>query len=498
VAYIGTAPTAGQYRKLDSISSSFNGSTTTFTMQVGGQNVSAGTPAQLLISLGGVIQQPTTDYTVSTNSLTFVTAPASGLSFFAILMGDALSVGTPADGSVSTAKLATGLTVDLTSGSAAAPSLTFDANTGLYSPAEDTIGFVEGGVEAARIDSSGRLLVGTSSSRDVASAGPSIVQIEGSSFRHLSMVQNSNDDNGVTLAFGKSRGTSAGGTTIVQNNDDIARLRFAGANGSDVATVAAEIQCQIDGTPGVSNDMPGRLTFSTTPDSGSNPLNRLIIKNDGYVICQEQGQAEAFNLFSPANQCVVYVMSQANFSTANTGMRIGRNSGTGRSINAGGTVNASGADYAEYMVKTGDFTIAKSDICGVTADGLLTPSYVDAVSFVVKSTNPSYVGGDTWGSEDAIGPKPDADDADALAQWEVDFETARQKVDRIAFAGQVPINVTGATPGQYIVPVQSVDGGIEGVAKDEANLTLSEYMRAVGKVIAIEDDGRARIIVKVA
>jgi len=212
VAYIGTAPTAGQYRKLDSISSSFNGSTTTFTMQVGGQNVSAGTPAQLLISLGGVIQQPTTDYTVSTSSLTFVTAPASGLSFFAILMGDALSVGTPADGTVSTAKLvdaavttakladaavttakladagvttakladaavttakladagvttaklASGLTVDLTSGSAAAPSLTFDANTGLYSPAEDEIGFVEGGVEAARIDSSGRLLVGTS------------------------------------------------------------------------------------------------------------------------------------------------------------------------------------------------------------------------------------------------------------------------------------------------------------------------------------------------
>jgi len=183
VAYIGTAPTAGQYRKLDSISSSFNGSTTTFTTQVGGQNVSAGTPSQLLVSLGGVIQQPTTDYTVSTNSLTFVTAPASGLSFFAILMGDALSVGTPADGTVSTAKLAdaavttaklaSGLTVDLTSGSAAAPSLTFDANTGLYSPAEDEIGFVEGGVEAARIDSSGRLLVGTST----ATANGGVVQV---------------------------------------------------------------------------------------------------------------------------------------------------------------------------------------------------------------------------------------------------------------------------------------------------------------------------------
>ena len=150
------------------------------------------------------------------------------------------------------------------------------------------------------------------------------------------------------------------------------------------------------------------------------------------------------------------------------------------------------------MMKDGDFDIAKGAVCGVTADGLLTLDYANAVNFVVKSTNPSYVGGDTWGSEDVVGKKPEDDDADALAQWEADLEAARQKVDRIAFAGQIPVNVMGATPSQYIVPVKAVDGGIEGVAKNEADLTLTEYMRAVGKVIAIEDDGRARIIVKVA
>jgi hypothetical protein len=185
-------------------------------------------------------------------------------------------------------------------------------------------------------------------------------------------------------------------------------------------------------------------------------------------------------------------------SQANTAMGISKDNGTNRSINAGGTVNASGADYAEYMVKAGDFAIDKGAICGVTADGLLTLNYTDAVSFVVKSTNPSYVGGDTWGSEDVVGKKPEDGDTDALAQWEADLEAARQKVDRIAFAGQVPVNVMGATPGQYIVPVEAADGGIEGIVKSEADLTLAEYMRAVGKVIAIEDDGRARIIVKVA
>ena len=171
---------------------------------------------------------------------------------------------------------------------------------------------------------------------------------------------------------------------------------------------------------------------------------------------------------------------------------------TGRSINAGGTINASGADYAEYMAKAGDFTIAKGDICGVTADGLLTDDYADSISFVVKSTNPSYVGSDTWGTESIVGAKPGEDEPELLAEWEARLEAERQKVDRIAFAGQVPVNVTEATPGQYIVPVTTEEGGITGVAKDEADLTLPEYMRAVGKVIAIEDDGRARIIVKVA
>jgi hypothetical protein len=165
-------------------------------------------------------------------------------------------------------------------------------------------------------------------------------------------------------------------------------------------------------------------------------------------------------------------------------MWVRANNTTSRSINAAGTINASGTDYAEYMTKAGNFVLAKGDVCGIDANGLLTNIYTNSVSFVVKSTNPSYVGGDTWGC---------GFDADSL-----ELEAERQKVDRIAFAGQVPVNVTSAAPGQYIVPFVTEDGGITGIAKDEADLTLAEYMRAVGKVIAIEDDGRARIIVKVA
>ena len=75
-------------------------------MQVGGVNVSAGSSFQLLVSLGGVIQNPGTDYTVSGVTLTFTTAPTSGLDFFALLMGQPLNTGTPSDGTVTSAKLA--------------------------------------------------------------------------------------------------------------------------------------------------------------------------------------------------------------------------------------------------------------------------------------------------------------------------------------------------------------------------------------------------------
>jgi hypothetical protein len=182
---------------------------------------------------------------------------------------------------------------------------------------------------------------------------------------------------------------------------------------------------------------------------------------------------------------------------AATALYVGKVNGTGRSINAGGTINASGADYAEYMTKAGDFTVAKGDVVGINAQGKLTNVFADAISFVVKSTDPSYVGGDTWGSKESLGltrPNDDATDEEKATYADA-FESARQLVDRIAFAGQVPVNVLGATAGQYIVPVND-NGEIKGQAI--SNPTFEQYQSSVGKVIAIEADGRARIIVKVA
>jgi len=106
--YVGPQPKLGRNREVDDISSGFNGSTTAFTLQVGGSNVSPGTANDIYVSLGGVIQNPNNDFTIAGSTITFTTAPASGLSFFAVVLGQSIdsSVVTPADGSVTTAKLA--------------------------------------------------------------------------------------------------------------------------------------------------------------------------------------------------------------------------------------------------------------------------------------------------------------------------------------------------------------------------------------------------------
>ena len=115
--------TVSNIREIDDISSGFNGSTTAFTLQVASVNVEPANVQQLIISVGGVMQNAGDDYTVSGSTLTFTTAPSSGLTFFGTLLGTALSLNTVADGSVSPTSLTTtsnyivgGLTADQNAG----------------------------------------------------------------------------------------------------------------------------------------------------------------------------------------------------------------------------------------------------------------------------------------------------------------------------------------------------------------------------------------------
>jgi hypothetical protein len=105
MAYIGKTPLVGNYSKIDDISSSFNGSDTSFTLQSGGTNIVPQNEQSIIISISGVVQEPNTAYTVNGSTITFTGSPQSTDTFFGVVLGNTLDIGTPSDATVSAAKL---------------------------------------------------------------------------------------------------------------------------------------------------------------------------------------------------------------------------------------------------------------------------------------------------------------------------------------------------------------------------------------------------------
>ena len=194
---------------------------------------------------------------------------------------------------------------------------TSSVNSYIYQRANGPLIFGTNNAERLRIDSSGRLLVGTSASRPVADANVARVQIDITDYVAFSATQNSNDEAGPVLCLGKSRGSSTGSNTLVSSGDTLGRISFGGADGTDLASVAASIETQVDGTPGA-NDMPGRLVFSTTADAASSPTERLRIDSSGKVGIGTTSPGEKLHVLTGANKDVR--IANASHNTLTTGL----------------------------------------------------------------------------------------------------------------------------------------------------------------------------------
>ena len=192
-------------------------------------------------------------------------------------------------------------------------------------PFSSVLSFYAGASEAMRIDGSGRLLVGTSVARTIATQSLAI-QNEGTSFgtTGFSTCRNSNDIYGPYIHFGKTRGASVGSNTIVASGDDLGGLIFAGADGTDVDSQAAYILCQVDGTPGA-NDMPGRLVFYTTADGTISPTERMRISQNGNSLFRTNANnnnatlttySDSTSGFTDSIVDVVFAVSSPNNTTA--------------------------------------------------------------------------------------------------------------------------------------------------------------------------------------
>ncbi len=105
MAYIGRQLTQGNFVKLDDLQSQFDGSKTTFNLTTGGLAYKPGSANTLLVSLGGVIQEAVSAYTVVNDQITFSNPPTADANIFIIALGASVSIGTPADGTITATKL---------------------------------------------------------------------------------------------------------------------------------------------------------------------------------------------------------------------------------------------------------------------------------------------------------------------------------------------------------------------------------------------------------
>ena len=156
------------------------------------------------------------------------------------------------------------------------------------------------------------------------------------------------------------------------------------------------------GTKLLSIDDSGNVLIGATSAAHHRTVKTATI-NTGQLL-----QSFGFDPSNPESCVEIYAAASGNTgSGAGAALKVNSDGVTGRSINSKGTINASGADYAEYVRKSlACGTIMKGDVCGIDSNGELTRTWADARRYVVKSTDPNLVGGDSWAAH--LSSRPEA------------------------------------------------------------------------------------------
>jgi hypothetical protein len=200
--------------------------------------------------------------------------------------------------------------------------------------------------EKARIDSSGRFLVGTSSAltnikRYAQSIAPTqqIISNDTANWNTgLGLINYSASGYAPVLTLGLSASNTAGTNTLVSADHRCGVITFNGNDGTDFEE-AARIEAFVDGTPGA-NDMPGRLVFSTTADGASSPTERMRITNGGYTKISNSGNyigstASYHEICQNANQTILWLRnSESTLSQTSNGLLITYNNAAPNGLGA--------------------------------------------------------------------------------------------------------------------------------------------------------------------
>ena len=273
MAYIGNDPSNRFVAPKAASVFSGDGSTTAFTL-----DHAVGSDEDILVSVDGVIQEPSVAYAVSSGTtLTFTAAPSSnsGNNIFVYYLFR--TVGTVSHPSNNALQATDGTFTGALSakGGAVFNEDSADVDFRVESNDEANMLVVDGGNNAVVI---GQSAPDTTISGDT----PAFQVIGAGADSKMALVRRVASASAPSLELAKSRNTSVGSHTIVQDDDTIGEINFFADDGTDLDSRVATIKAQVDGTPGA-NDTPGRLVFMTSADGSNSPTERMRIDDSGRV-----------------------------------------------------------------------------------------------------------------------------------------------------------------------------------------------------------------------
>jgi len=240
--------------------------------------------------------------------------------------------------------------------------------------------------ERMRLDTNGRLGIGVIPS-NWGGAAPSILQIGSlavlASYNAATLVGFNHYYNGTNDIY---QGTGFANKYLQVGGTHVWQSAPSGTAGGTVTfTSVMEL------------DTSGNLLVGAT-SGGNHVISKAVTNDAGSPILNVIGGSGVIS-------AVFYGVSALGANAGNSASKFNRDAVTGYSIRSAGVNAASGADYAEYrqVIPSLYGAVAKGALLGYDATGLMTNVFANVVGRVLpKSTLPSYVGNDTWGTEAAI------------------------------------------------------------------------------------------------
>ena len=312
---------------------------------------------ELLVYINNVKQEEGSGkaYTASGTTITFSAAVASTDSCYVVFLGSAVQTVVPPDASVvsgmiANANLELPSTLDMNGNELI---LDADADTSITADTDDQIDIRVGGSDQIKIatgevafnDASGDIdfrvesngnanmlfvdggndtvVIGHNDGTNGSFLSGAALQVVGTAATsaHLGISRFSDNAFPPSLFFAKSRSGSIGTDTVVQADDELGQIGFAGADGTDMSSQGATIKAAVDATPG-GNDMPTRLVFSTTLNGNATATERMRINHHGRISINATDDTTA----SLANRVKIDCNNEAIFGL---GIESVRNTGGG-------------------------------------------------------------------------------------------------------------------------------------------------------------------------